>query len=83
MLHDLGPSQESPCCNEFSRPQRYEFVFLVILFFHLPIRILVWGYLSLGNIQAAGDPVPRFLPVYLWSVFAINILISGITGKSQ
>jgi len=41
----------------------------------------VWGFFSLGSIQdaSASAPVPRFLPVYLWSVFAINILISGIT----
>ena len=81
MLHDMGPSQESPWCNKFSRHQRYESVFLVFLVCRLPIRILVWGFLSLGSIQAASEPVPRFLPIYLWSVLAINILISGITGK--
>ena len=45
---------------------------------------LVWGYVSLGsNMQALSEPDPWPLFIYLWSVFAINILISGITGKSR
>ena len=53
----------------------------------LPISILVWGYLSMGQCQSLLAPLStsdwKFVPVYLWSVFAINIIISGITGMSD
>ena len=45
------------------------------------VRILVWGYISLT--QSILAPPSKFIPVYLWSVFAINILITLITGKFQ
>ena len=56
------------------------------LFFHfslvccLTVRILVWGYLSMKSIFS---PQSKFFPVYGWSVLAINVLITLITGKSQ
>ena len=57
------------------------------LFFHFSLvccstfRILVWGYLSLT--QSIFSPLSKFSPVYMWSVFAVNILITSITGESQ
>ena len=47
----------------------------------LTVRILVWGYFSMT--QGLLAPQTRFYPVYVWSVFAINILITLITGKSR
>ena len=51
------------------------------LFYCLTVRILVWGYFSMS--QGLFAPQMRFYPVYAWSVFAINIVITVITGKSR
>ena len=47
----------------------------------LTVRTLVWGYLSMT--QGILVLESKFLPVYVWSIFAINIVITLVTGKSQ
>jgi len=51
--------------------------YLLVLTSFLVLGDTVWGYLSVGSCLLA--PRSAFVPVYLWSVFAINIVISGIT----
>ena len=78
MLHGIGPFQISPYFGKFTGPRRYRSVF-PCLPCCVPIGILVWGYLSAG--PELSFYRLKFTPVYLWSVFAINIVITGIAGK--
>ena len=58
---------------------------LSFLPYQIPNRVTantipVWGYLGLGQSLIAPDNT--FVPLYVWSIFAINIVLAIVTGTS-
>lgn len=42
----------------------------------------VWGFLGVGPALAILTPVQnKFIPVYIWSILAINIVLTFVTGR--
>ena len=45
----------------------------------LLMMILVWGFLGMS--QSLLMKQSKFVPIFMWSIFGLNIVISGLTGK--